>query len=132
MRRTTRLTFMSTQKAPVCAYHLLKHSEIQCQGMYYTQLFFFFFSGPLSVFLQHHYSSAQLMLCQRLNNKHGKCQTVGKKPNCSSQPQRGREKKKKRLSFTETRKHSRVQFYIRTEQRNVLFVFLRTPESSSE
>lgn len=72
---------MSIQRPPSVRYHLLKHSEIQCQGMYYT---YFFFSWNIISFLTTvlFFSPANAPV-RDLATSMGKCQTVGKKPNHS-------------------------------------------------
>lgn len=81
-------THVNTKGLSVWAYPPLKHSEIQCQGMYYTYIFFFTWA-IISILTTPLFLSPANVPVRNLATSMEKCQTVGKKPNCSFQSRRG-------------------------------------------
>lgn len=117
---------MSTQKASVCVHYLLKYSAIQCQGMYYT---YFFFSRPLSAFLQHYYSSAQLMLLSKIQQQAWKMSNSGEETQLFPQLH-----KKHVLSFMEKWHNSATNAngcFIRGQSSGMLYLFFSAHLSPS-
>lgn len=115
---------MSTQKASVCVHYLLKYSAIRCQGMYYT---YFFFPRPLSAFLQHYYSSAQLMLLSKIQQQAWKMSNSGEATQLFPQPH-----KKHELSFMEKQHNSNGDgCFIRGQSSGMLYLFFSAHLSPS-